>query len=371
MTAKRDYYEILGLSKDASHADIEQAYRKYAVQYHPDRVPAEKKEEAREKFKEISEAYAVLSDAQKRKQYDMYGHAGIDSRYSPEDIYRNVDFGSIFQDLGFGARGFESFFGDVFDFFGGARGGAKSARHRGPERGVDIEVPAIITLQDAYRGTEKHLQYYRTETCPVCSGSGARPGTSAKTCPVCKGTGQQSTSYGGFLTFAQTCQKCRGTGEVLENPCKECAGRGKVKKSAGITVKIPAGVDNGTSIRVRGKGEAGEHGGPSGDLYVSVRIQPDERFERANDDLYTSVKIPFHIAALGGDTVVPTLDGSIKIKIPPGTQPDKDFRVKGKGMPNVHTEKNGDLYIKIQIEVPTKLSERQKELLREYGHQPG
>ncbi|MEW6040012.1 MAG: DnaJ domain-containing protein, partial [Elusimicrobiota bacterium] len=290
MTTKRDYYEVLGVSKTSSQSEIEQAYRRMAVQYHPDRVAADKKEEAREKFKEISEAYAVLSDPQKRKQYDMYGHAGIDSRYTAEDIYRNVDFSSIFQDLGFGSSGFESFFGDIFDFFGGTR---QAARKRGPERGVDIEVPAVITLQEASRGAEKHLQYYHTEVCPVCDGSGAKPGSSKKTCPVCRGTGQQSASYGGFLTFAQTCQKCRGTGEVIENPCKECNGRGKIKKSSGITVKIPAGVDNGTSIRVRGKGEAGERGGPAGDLYVSIRIQPDSNFERVQDDIYTAVKVPF------------------------------------------------------------------------------
>jgi molecular chaperone DnaJ len=363
MTAKRDYYEVLGINRNASGPEIEQAYRRMAVQYHPDKVPPEKKEEAREKFKEISEAYAVLSDAQKRKQYDMYGHAGIDSRYTQEDIYRNVDFGSIFHDIGV-SGGFESFFGDVFDFFGGA---PQKAHRKGPERGVDIEVPALIRLSEAYKGAEKHIEYYHTETCPVCGGTGAKPGTSKKACPVCKGTGQQSTSYGGFLTFAQPCQKCRGTGEILENPCKECGGRGKVKKSTGITIKIPAGVDNGTSIRVRGQGEAGERSGPPGDLYVSVRIQPDSDFERVNDDIYTKVKVPFQTAALGGEIIVPTLDGSIRMKIPPGTQPDRDFRVKGKGMPNVHTSRSGDLYIKILIEVPTKLSERQKELLREFG----
>ncbi|MBU2568082.1 MAG: molecular chaperone DnaJ [Elusimicrobia bacterium] len=365
MTTKRDYYEILGVPKGASESDVQQAYRKLAVQYHPDRVPSEKKEEAREKFKEISEAYAVLCDAQKRRMYDQYGHVGIDGRYSQEDIFKGADFDSVFHDLGFGT-GFESFFGDVFDFFGGS--GGRKIRKRGPERGADIEIPVNITLNDSYNGAEKPISFYRTETCPTCNGSGTKQGTTKKTCPVCRGTGQQASSLGGFLTFTQPCNKCRGSGEIIDTPCATCAGRGKIKQPTSITVKIPKGVNSGTSIRVRSKGEAGERGGPPGDLYVVVRLEKNNMFDRDGDDLYTQTKIPFHTAAIGGDIDITSIKEQLKMKIPSGTQSGKVFRLKEKGMPNIHTGKSGDLYIKVLIDVPTKLSERQKELLREFAH---
>lgn len=357
---KRDYYEVLGIAKNASQQEIEQAYRKLAVQYHPDRVPPDKKDEAREKFKEISEAYAVLSDSNKRRQYDQFGHAGIDQQYSYEDIFRGADFGSIFEDLGFGT----SIFDDLFDFFGTRRRQKTGVG----ERGADIEYPLSVTLEEAYTGVEKELNFYHTETCTVCKGSGAKPGTSKKTCPECRGVGQLKSSFGGFFTFAQTCRRCRGTGQVIETYCNECHGRGKVKKQVKLTVKIPQGVDNGTTIRIRGKGEAGEFGGPPGDLFAVVRIQPHQIFTRRNNDIFCEVPIAYHIAVLGGEIEVPTLDGKIKMKIPPGTESNKTFRIKNKGMPDLHNpNRHGDGYVKVTIAVPTKLTEKQKALLREFG----
>jgi len=363
LTVKRDYYEILGINKNASVEEIKQAYRKLALQYHPDRVPPEKKKEAEEKFKEISEAYAVLSNAEKRAQYDRFGHAGIDQRYTYEDIFRGVDFGSIFEDLGFGSSIFEDVFSDFFGFGG--------RRRRGPRSGADLEYPLTITLEEAAHGTEKTIDYYHTETCPVCRGSGAKPGTGKKTCPQCKGRGQVSSAFGGFFTFSQTCPRCYGTGEIIELPCAECQGRGKVKKSSKISVKVPPGVDTGTSIRLRGKGEAGELGGPPGDLYVVIHVIKHPVFTREGDDLYCEVPISFPVACLGGEVTVPTLDGKVKLKIPPSTPSNKIFRLTGKGLPSLYSRGRGDEYVKVTIQVPTKLREREKELLRELGHLSG
>ncbi len=356
MVVKKDYYEILGVPRDASQKEIEEAYRRLAVQYHPDRHPPEKKAEMREKFKEISEAYAVLSDPNKRRQYDRFGHAGIDSAYTQQDIFSGVDFSSIFRDLGF-----ESIFDDLFDFFG-----VKTQR-RGPQRGADIEIPVSITLEEAFKGTEKPVSFYHTVTCSVCKGSGAKPGTTKKVCPKCKGEGTIVYSRG-FFTFKETCPRCKGQGEVIDVPCERCAGIGKVKQQENIVVKIPAGVDNGTSIRIKGKGEAGTEGGASGDLYVAIRIQPHPIFVRQGDDLVCKIEIPYPIAVLGGEVEVPTLDGSkIKMAVPQGTQPGKVFRIKGKGMPDLHTGRKGDLYVEVSIQVPTKLNERQKNALREFA----
>ncbi len=367
MTTKKDYYEILNVEKTVSKSEIESAYRKLAVQYHPDRVAPEKKEEAREKFKEITEAYAVLFDENKRKLYDQYGHAGIDGNYTNEDIFRGVNFDSIFHDMGYGQRGNEDFFSNIFDFFGQS-GGRQRVKRGSPTKGSDLEIPATITLKEAYEGTEKQLQYYKTETCHTCKGSGAEPKTSKKPCPVCRGSGQQVAQMGGFFTFAQPCQRCHGEGEIIEIPCGDCKGRGKVRKSESLTVKIPKGVDNGNTIRLRGQGEAGERGGPPGDLYASIRVQPDNNYLRKGDDIYTEVKISFPTAALGGDVEVPTFADKLKMKIPPGTQSNKNFRIKEKGMPNVHDERRyGDLYVKVIIDVPVKLSELQKEILREFS----
>ncbi|MDI6641974.1 MAG: DnaJ C-terminal domain-containing protein, partial [Elusimicrobiota bacterium] len=255
------------------------------------------------------------------------------------------------------------------DIFGTHR--RRGKRGIQPQRGADLEIYTNLTLFEAYSGVEKQVEFYHTETCTTCTGTGAKPGTGKKTCPTCKGTGQQSSTFGGFFTFAQTCPKCRGSGEVIESPCRECNGRGKVKKQVRLTVKIPPGVDTGTSVRIKDKGEAGEMGGPPGDLYVTVRVQKHPDFERQGDDLYTQSKIPFHIAALGGEVDVATLDGKVKMKILPGTQSNKTFRIRDKGMPNLHTNRHGDLYVTVTIDVPTKLTERQKELLREFGRSLG
>jgi molecular chaperone DnaJ len=362
MGVKRDYYEILGVPRNASQKEIEEAYRRLAVQYHPDRVPPEKKEEAREKFKEISEAYAVLSDPNKRAQYDRFGHAGIDSSYTYEDIFRGTDFGSIFEDLGFGKDIF-----DLFDDFFGFSGTKAGKRKPYPQRGADIEYTMKISLEEAYHGTEKEIEFYHTETCSVCNGTGAKPGSGKKICPQCQGSGRVRLTQG-FFTLTQTCPRCNGFGEIIETPCSECRGRGKVKKIVKLVVKIPPGVDTGTNIRFKGKGEAGEYGGPSGDLYVNIRVEEHPTFLRRNDDLYVSIRVSYPILVLGGEVEVPTLDGKIKVKIPPGTQTGKTFRIKGEGMPNVRNPNSrGDLYIIINVNIPTKISERQRELLREYA----
>lgn len=362
MAVKKDYYEVLGLNKNASPEEIKQAYRRLALQFHPDRVVPDKKKEAEEKFKEISEAYAVLSDSEKRAQYDRFGHAGIDQRYTYEDIFRGVDFGSIFEDIG-GPSIFEDFFSDIFGF--GTR------RRRGPQRGADLEYPLTISLEESARGTEKTINIYHTETCSVCRGTGAKPGAGKKTCPECKGRGQVTSAFGGFFTFLETCRRCGGSGEVIEVPCSSCQGRGKIRKSSKISVKVPAGVDTGTSIRIRGKGEAGELGGPSGDLYVVIRLEPHPLFIREGNDVYCEVPISFPVACLGGEVNVPTLDGKVKLKIPSGTPSNKIFRLSGKGIPYLHSRGRGDEYVKVNIQVPVKLSDQQKELLREFARLSG
>jgi len=360
--AKRDYYEVLGIGRDASLDEIKRAYRSLALQHHPDKVPPEKKKEAEEKFKEISEAYAVLSDSNKKAQYDQFGHAGIDATYTYEDIFRGADFSGfedIFRGFGFG----ESIFGDLFDFFGTGRG-----RRRRATRGADLEYTQSITLEEAASGTEKEIGIFHTVACSKCGGTGARPGTGRKTCPQCQGTGQVSYGRGGLFTFSfsQTCSRCGGSGEVIETPCTVCNGRGKVKKSSTISLKIPSGVDTGTGIRVRGKGEAGELGGPSGDLYVVIHVKPHKIFEREGDDLYTDVPIPFTTACLGGEIDVPTLKSSVRMRIPPGTPTDKVFRLRGKGMPSLHGRGQGDEYVRVIVQVPTKLTSEEKKLLEEF-----
>ncbi|MFA5859856.1 MAG: molecular chaperone DnaJ [Elusimicrobiota bacterium] len=363
MSVKRDYYEVLGVKKTATQQEIEQSYRKLAVENHPDRAPEEKKEEARQKFKELSEAYAVLSDTKKRAQYDSYGHAGIDQRYRQEDIFRNTDFGSVFEDMGFGSGTFADVFSDLFS------GGSSRSRYA-PRGGDDIEFPIKITLEEAFNGTEKNVSFYHTITCNVCNGSGAKPGTGTKTCQSCRGAGQVRYSQG-FFVVSQPCPKCSGQGKIIDTPCGQCTGRGKVKEQTKIMVKVPRGVDTGTSIRMRGKGEAGELGGPPGDLYVTVRIEPHKIFARRGDDLFIKIPVSFVRAALGGELLVPTLSGQVTMKIPPGTQPGKTFRLRGHGTPNLHSHETGMLYVTVDIEVPTKLNEKQKQLLREFAQNSG
>ncbi len=363
MATKRDYYEILGVDRNASLDEIKKAYRKLALKYHPDR---NKSPDAEERFKEISEAYGVLSDPNKRRQYDQFGHAGIDMRYSQEDIFRGVDFEDIFKDLGFGGFGFGE---SIFDIFFG-----RGRRRYEAERGSDIHTEVTIDLEDAVTGKTVYLDVPRTETCSVCGGVGTKPGTSATTCPTCGGRGQvsrtQTTPFGRFVTTS-TCTTCHGAGRVIDTPCTECHGSGVVQRTRRIEVKIPPGVDNGTRLRIAGEGEAGIKGGPPGDLYVEVRIRPHSIFTRQGNDIIMEKTISFPLAALGGEVTVPTLNGKVMMKIPPGTQNGKVFRLKGKGIPGLHGAGRGDQLVRIRVEVPTHLTERQKELLREFAEISG
>ncbi len=360
---------MLGVSKTAGTDEIKKAYRTLALQFHPDRVAADKKKEAEERFKEISEAYAVLSDQEKRRLYDQHGHAGIDNRYTPEDIFRNADFSSV-EDV-FQSGHFEDVFGDIFNVFGGGHPSAgRRGRSAGPSRGADLEYHLTITLDDAFKGAEKSIDIYHTQTCPACHGSGAKVGTSRKVCQACRGTGAVRYNRG-FFSLQQACSKCGGSGEIVGTPCPECSGRGKVKKQSSFSVKIPAGVDTGSTIRVRGKGEAGEKGGPSGDLYIVIRVQQHKLFERKKDDLYVEVPTGIATASLGGEISVPTLGGNVSMKIPAGTPSNKTFRLHGRGMPSVNSGKTGDEYVRVVITPPETLSSKQKELLKEFAKTTG
>ena len=366
MTTKRDYYEILGVSRDASLEEIKKAYRKLALKFHPDRVPESEKKAAEEKFKEISEAYAVLSDPQKRKLYDTYGHAGIDSRFTEQDIFRGADFSSIFEDLGFGSI-FEDFFSDLgFDFFGTSA--RRKSSQRKAFRGRDIEVETELSLEDIVKPAEKTITFYKNEVCPTCKGEGTKPGTSRITCPVCKGKGVVYQSAG-FIRFGQTCLECKGKGWIISKPCPECKGQGFVRKKKTLTVKIPAGIKDGSSLRIRGEGEQAPGG--AGDLYVFVRIKPHPLFKREGDDLLTETKISLVKAVLGGEIEVPTLDGKVRMSVPSGTQPQTLFRLKGKGLPNLHSSRRGDLFVRVNVEIPKKLSSREKALFEELARLRG
>ena len=361
MAEKRDYYEVLGVSKNASKGEIKDAYRKLAMQYHPDRNKAA---DAEDKFKEISEAYAVLSDDQKRQQYDTLGHVGFDQRYTAEDIFRGADFESIFRDIGFG-------FGDLFrTFFGGGFGGG-GFRER-INKGEDIVYDLEITLEEAAKGTEKQILVPRTEKCEVCDGSGASPGTSPKICPKCNGAGKvKHMRRSSFAMYVQVtpCSECRGKGTLIESPCKECRGTGLVKKRRKISVKIPEGIDEGYQLRLRGEGEMAPNGGGPGDLYVLVHIKPHELFMREGDDLWHVLIIGYPQAALGAEVSVPTLGGSATVKIKPGTQAGETIRLKGKGMPRFRGYGKGDLLVRVGISVPEKLTSKQRELLEQLAEE--
>jgi len=357
MAEKRDYYEVLGVYRNASKDEIKDSYRKLAMQYHPDRNKAA---DAEDKFKEISEAYAVLSDAQKRQQYDTLGHAGFDQRYTSEDIFRGADFESILRDIGFG-------FGDLFrTFFGG--GGFRERSNRGQDLAYNLE----LTLEEAAKGTEKEIVVPRTEKCEVCGGSGASPGTSAKTCPKCNGAGKvRNMRKNSFVMYVQVtpCAECRGIGTLIESPCKKCDGTGLVKKRRKINVKIPEGIDEGYQLRLRGEGEMAPNGSEPGDLYVLVHIKPHELFMREGDNLWHVLMIGYPQAALGAEVSVPTLDGSATVKIKPGTQAGENIRLKGKGMPRFRGYGKGDLLVRVGISVPEKLTSKQRALLEQLAEE--
>ena len=345
-TKKRDYYEVLGLNKDASEAEIKKAYRKLAMKHHPDRNPDSK--DGEEKFKEAKEAYEILTDAEKRRAYDAYGHAGV-----------NPQMGAGPGQEGFG--GFAEAFGDIFsDIFGGGQGRGRASVFRGADLRYNLEV----SLEQAARGTETKIRIPTMETCETCKGSGAKPGTHPKTCDTCHGAGTVRLSQG-FFSIQQTCPTCHGTGKMVTDPCATCRGAGRLKKHKTLAVKIPAGVDEGDRIRLSGEGEAGVNGGPPGDLYVVMHLKAHGVFQRDGDDLHCEMPISFTQAALGGEIDIPTLDGSAKIKVPPETQTGQVFRLRGKGIKGVRSSYPGDLLCEVVVETPVRLTERQRELLRE------
>lgn len=352
--AKRDYYEVLGVSRDASPEEIKQAYRKLAVRYHPDKNPHNRKE-AEEKFKEVSEAYEVLSDSQKRAAYDQFGHSGVGGGF------------------GAGFSGFETFsrefagmdLGDIFgDFFGGIFGGRRE-RPSGRRRGADLEYTINISFEEAAFGTEKIIKLSRYDVCPRCKGEGIEPGSKKVVCPDCGGRGEVRVTQG-FFSLTRTCPRCRGEGNIIQNPCSKCRGEGRVRASRKIKVKIPAGVQNGSQLRVAGEGEAGPKGGRRGDLYLLIYVQPHKIFRREGNDVICEVAISFPQAALGAEIEVPTLRGSVKIKIPPGTQSHKIFRLRGKGIKDIYGYGQGDEIIKVVVRTPTHLNSEQKKLLQRF-----
>ena len=347
MNGKKDYYELLGVQRSAGEDDIKKAYRKLALKYHPDRNPGDK--QAEDKFKQVSEAYQVLSDPQKRAQYDQFGHAAFG------------DSGPFAGGFDFTA-GFEDIFGDIFgEFFG-----AGTSRRRSRGRGEDLRYNLSLSFEEAVSGTEKKIKVPRHGTCETCRGTGARPGTAPQTCPTCRGRGQVSFQQG-FFSVSRTCNQCHGQGTIISDPCPTCGGAGRVRKMHTLSVKIPPGVDTGSRLKLRGEGELGAGGGPAGDLYVVIHVEPHPIFVRDQLDIICDVPISFVQAALGAEIDVPTLDGKVKMKIPAGTQSGKVFRLKGKGVRDVQGYHQGDQHVRVTVETPTHLTSRQKELLKEFA----
>lgn len=372
MADKRDYYEVLGVDKGATDKEIKKAYRKLARQYHPDVVEEDKKEEATEKFKEISEAYAVLSDEDKRSRYDRFGHAGMDG-YSTEDIFRNANFEG-FEDI------FQSFSGggieDIFEMFGfgGFGGGRPGSSRRGPRRGGDIYSRITITLEEASTGVEKEITIKHNVLCPHCNGDKAEPGSPVETCPTCGGTGQvkqvRSSLFGQIVNFAE-CRNCHGTGKIIQEPCSNCRGKGTVREEKTINIKVPAGVEDSNRLRVAGEGDAGDKGAPSGNLYVEINIQKHLDFQRDGANLYYEKQISFVQASLGDSVDIPTISGEVELKIPPGTQSGTVFRLRNQGMLIMQREMKGNLYVTVTVVVPQKLNKEQQKLLRKFAEISG
>lgn len=354
---KRDYYEVLGVDKSVSDDELKKAYRKAAKKYHPDLNPGDK--EAEKNFKEVNEAYEVLSDKEKRARYDQFGHAGVDPNFGAGGGGYGGGFNGDFGDLG-----------DIFSsFFGGGFGGRSRSNPNAPRRGNDAAAAVNLSFEEAAKGCRKTVKVTKIENCKECGGSGAEKGSQPKTCPVCHGTGQVSTTQRtpfGVMQTQKVCDNCRGSGKIIDKPCHTCAGKGRIRHTVEQTVDIPAGIDDGQVINLRGGGDAGTNGGPSGDLRINVNVRPHPIFERDGYDIYCEIPITFTQAALGDEIVVPTLDGKVKFTIHEGTQPGDEFKLRGKGIQRLNYSGKGDLYVKITVEVPKELSKAQKEKLREF-----
>ena len=357
VATKRDYYEVLGLQKGASADDIKKAYRKLAKECHPDLHPNDKT--AEERFKELNEANEVLSDPEKRARYDQYGFDG------PQNPFAGGGGSGGAQAGGFDFSGFGGM-GDIFDqLFGGGMGGGSAQRRNAPRAGNDLKYELRISFEEAAFGCEKSFDFTRSENCDTCHGTGAKPGSSVKTCPTCKGAGQVRVQ-GGFMVTVRTCQTCGGTGKIVADKCTVCGGAGQVRKRRTATVKVPAGIDNGQTIVMNGQGEPGQNGGPNGDLYIVVGVRPHKLFKRDGANLFLEMPLSFTQAALGADIDVPTLTGSVKYHIPEGTQNDTEFRLRGQGISYVNSALKGDLVMRVRVEVPKRLSEKQKALLKQF-----
>ena len=359
--AKRDYYDILGVKRGASEQELKNAFRNLAKQHHPDRNPGSK--DAEHKFKELNEAYQALSDPQKRAAYDQFGHAAFEGGMGGAGAHGfSGDFSASMADI------FDSMFGDMGT--GGRRGSTSSTSSRargGRERGDDLRYNMDVTLDEAFHGKTAEVRVPTSVACETCSGSGAKPGTRPTTCKTCGGAGKVRSSHGGFFTIERTCPSCQGRGEVIDSPCPTCSGAGRVTKERKLSVNIPAGVEDGTRIRLAGEGEAGVRGGPAGDLYIFLSVKPHDFFQRDGADIFCRVPISMITAALGGSVEVPAIDGQrTRVKIPEGTESGKQFRLKGKGMPVLRSKTSGDMYIQVDVETPKNLNRRQKELLTEF-----
>ncbi|MBQ2676491.1 MAG: molecular chaperone DnaJ [Clostridia bacterium] len=360
MADKRDYYEVLGVDKNADDAQIKKAYRQAAKKYHPDLNPGDKTAEA--KFKEVNEAYEVLSDSEKKARYDQFGHAGVDPNFGAGGGYGGGYGG------GFGFDGVD--LGDIFgSIFGGGFGGGRRANPNAPRRGNDTSANVVLSFEEAAKGCTKTVKVSHIESCPDCNGSGAKAGTSAKTCPDCHGTGQvtsiQRTPFGQMQT-QRPCSRCGGSGKIIETPCPKCSGKGRVRVTKEQQINIPAGIDDGQTLNVRGQGDAGYNGGPAGDMHININVRPHPIFEREGYNVYCDIPITFAQAALGAEITVPTLDGKVKFKIHEGTQPNDEFKLSGKGIQRLQGNGRGDQYVKVVVEVPKNLSGEQKDLLKQF-----